>query len=444
MSETSKKIEKRNASSTINIKKPNENQNITENFFNFAVENEPAKPTIINSPKKPEEVSRRSSYKIIQNSGLSRNIGFEEKTGFSMYISNKTSDSLGFLKNKDKTSVITSTKLKNSENLPMNSILLEVFPSLRYHQPSLENPPNIENHDKIVRNDETQAFFDNERFFLMSSIRSNIDGTKEIYEKGVKNENFMKNSKNNENSIKNEKNSRIHKMSKEDCEKLNDQLTEKLMQEMLEFNIEKKPEMDDSNKSSKQVKKTVFIRSNNKEKSTFLESPTKNKDIFEEMQKIPSKREILNEDNKKKEEIKINKDRSASKNKPKIGISEADFVKISSKTQINEKLIHANFLEKHEDNTILDEDLMNSSNTSLGLIKENDSSKKINNNQFLGFIKEEKRDNYFGKERRNNEDNKVKNEILKNLGDGYNNGMNNINEMVVAPKTKSKSKGKKG
>ena len=128
---TSKSNIKRNAS--LNIKEKllvNNKPQETENFFKFQDE-EPPKTEI--SSKIPMEIpqeNRRSSCKIIEKSGIVRSFG-EEKTGFSSYISSKNSQ-----RNNDTNSVMKS--MRNSENLPMNSLLLQVFPSARYIKPSLE------------------------------------------------------------------------------------------------------------------------------------------------------------------------------------------------------------------------------------------------------------------------------------------------------------------
>ena len=121
------------------------------------------------------------------------------------------------------------------------------------------------------------------------------------------------------------------------------------------------------------------------------------------MERAPSKREIIEE--KKSEKKEVERKVSKNKEKPKIGITEADFIKIDAKTQINEKLIHTNYNEKVDDKAIFDEDLMESSNTSMGG-KENKDN-KTSKNPFLDFLQVEKRDNnYLGKGKKSGAENK--------------------------------------
>lgn len=77
--------------------------------------------------------------------------------------------------------------------------------------------------------------------------------------------------------------------------------------------------------------------------------------------------------------------------RPKIGVTEADFIKINGKTQINERLAPSSFHEKNDQNTILDDELIASSRCSF----ENLEDKKTSSNQFLDFLQNEKRDKNY-------------------------------------------------
>lgn len=350
----------------------------SENFFKF-LEEEPE--IITNKPVIPEE-NRRSSCKIIENSGVTRNLG--DISGFQSYISTKPANSLLLVsENHSRTSLINTSKLKDSENLPMNSVLNQVFPSVRYYKV---------NYEKQEKNDDLNQNIMNEEGGEYEKINRKVT---EIREPIFKKTSFVKNSN----------------CSKEECEKLNEKLTENLMNEIMleEKNsllTEKKKETVE-NRNSKINKKTIVNRPN-REFSTFLDTLEKSKENLETLQKIPSKNDFFDEKNNEKAKNLNENERKLSKkknSKPKIGITEDDFIKINSKTQINEKLIHASFKEKKDDSSAFDEDLMLSSVTSVGVSKEKPDYSKENNNRkpnnlFLGNFKDEKKSNYFKYEKK--------------------------------------------
>lgn len=360
---------------TTNVPPKKQIEKMSDNFFKF---NEEKESNLVLTPKKQviNEENRRSSCKIIENSGIVRNLG-EGSNGFLTYMANKPYSYQNMIHNHSD-SVMNSYKLKNSENLPMNSLLCQVHPSIRFYQQN--NEKNIENTHKI----------------------------EDIMSKEPNFESFWKAKSG---------------VSKEDCEKINEKLTENLMKEIMETNKsnEKRLETgDESRLQAKNIKKTIIINRPERELSSYLGSISKSREIIEEIQKVPSKKEVLEEKKpEKKQEKEKDSERKISKNnKPKIGISEADFIKINAKTQINEKLIHTNFMEKSDQNTVLDEDLMESSNTSNGF-KENMNldGRNKNKNPFLDFLQVEKRDNnnYFNKEKRNVGENKAS----KNLNEDF-------------------------
>ncbi len=354
---------KRNTS--LNIKEKlllNNKHQETDNLLEL-LEEEPQKPEVF--PQKIKEIpeeNRRSSCKIIDKSGIVRSFG-EEKTGFSSYISLKNTHN-NSLRNNDSNSVMNS--MKNSENLPMNSLLLDVFPSARYIKPSL---------DFISKNNEKSEYLEQSKKNEFEFKEPNFKGNSVVFSK--RNSNFFKG----DSSVKNSG------ICKEEFEKINEKFTENLMKEIMD---EKKSE----EKVNKNLKKTMIIRGKDRELTAFVDNLQKSRENIEAIQKIPSKRDVFEE---KKKDIK-----------PKIGIFEADFINIDEKTKINEKLLPSNF-----DKRLLDEDLINSSNIAMDL-KENvkNSSKKSkefeknnnkNNSQFLEFFQVGKRENYSKMEKKDGE-----------------------------------------
>lgn len=350
-----------------------------DNFFKFLEE----EPEILTNKPAISEENRRSSCKIIENSGVTRNLG--DISGFQSYISTKPANSLLLVsENRSRASLINTSKLKDSENLPMNSVLNQVFPSVRYYK------VNYEKQEKT--DDLTENHIDEENAEIEKMNRK----VTEIKEPIFKKTSFIKKSSS---------------CSKEECEKLNEKLTENLMKEIMleEKNnlLSDKKKETAENRNSKVNKKTIVNRPN-REFSTFLDTFEKSKENLESLQKIPSKNDFLDEkNNEKSKNISENEQRFSKKknSKQKIGITEDDFIRINSRTQINEKLIHASFKEKKDDGSAFDEDLMLSSVTSVGLSKEKpDFSKENNsrkpNNLFLGNFKDDKKSNYFKYEKK--------------------------------------------
>lgn len=346
-----------------------------ENFFKFIEEENIPQKAI--APKIPVNEKRRTSMKIIENSGITRNLG--EANGFHSYISTKPINSLLLISNNKRDSLINTSKLKDSENLPMNSVLNQVFPCVRFYKSSFENEDKEE--PQVIENTVIQE----PNFKKTSFVRA---GT----------------------------------CSKEECDKINEKLSENLMNEILiegknSPTLEKRKEEDPSNTFNKTLKRTIVNRPN-REFSTYLDSLEKKENFEEGLNRTPSKRDFVedknNEKGKKNEEIerKISKKRLS---KPKIGISELDFIKINSKTHINEKLAPTNFKERKDEDVIMDEDLMISSATSMGVFKEKlgEITPKPNN-LFLESFKEDKRENYFMKQK-SSQENKKKFDIMSSL-----------------------------
>ena len=129
---------KRNASlnirAVIDSNTPKKIEKHGDSFFNFTEEEPKIKPVIILTPKKPEiiEENRRSSCKIIEKSGLARNLG-EGSNGFLSYVASKTQLSYSNIKQPHSDSVMNSNKLKTSDNLPMNSVMSHIYPSVRFY-----------------------------------------------------------------------------------------------------------------------------------------------------------------------------------------------------------------------------------------------------------------------------------------------------------------------
>lgn len=365
---------KRNASlnirGVIDVNTPKKLEKAADNFFNFVEEEPQTKPVLSLTPsKKPEitEENRRSSCKIIENSGLARNLG-EGSNGFLSYVASKTQLSYSNIKQPHSDSVMNSNKLKTSDNLPMNSVMSHIYPSVRFYQ-------------KQQAADKTPE------------SQLNLKGKEPNFESIWKPKIFV---------------------SSEDYVKLNEKLTDGLMKEIMETNnkpqiAEKKLEVAEDPKLKN--KKTIMNNRPDRELSSYLSaiSISKSRENIEGLEKVPSKREIFEEKKPEKKEKEVDRKVSKNKEKPKIGITEADFIKIDAKTQINEKLIHTSCNEKVDEKAILDEDLMESSNTSMGG-KENkdnvDGKNKSSKNPFLDFLQVEKRDNnYLGKGKKENKKN---------------------------------------
>lgn len=366
---------KRNASlnirAVIDSNTPKKIEKAGDSFFKFTEEEPQTKPVVSLTPKKPEisEENRRSSCKIIENSGLARNLG-EGSNGFLSYVASKTQLSYANIKQPHSDSVMNSNKLKTSDNLPMNSVMSHIYPSVRFYQ---------QQQGSDMRNPESQL---------------NIKGKEPNFESIWKPKICV---------------------SSEDYVKLNEKLTDGLMKEIMESNnkqiiAEKKLEAAEDPKLKN--KKTIMNNRPDRELSSYLSaiSVSKSRENIEGLEKAPSKREIIEEKKSEKKEKEVERKVSKNKEKPKIGITEADFIKINAKTQINEKLIHANFNEKVDEKAIFDEDLMESSNTSMGgrENKDNvDGKNKTIKNPFLDFLQVEKRDNnYLGKGKKNEAKNK--------------------------------------
>lgn len=317
-------------------------------FAEIAAEKKPLQIDTPTSSTDKQELFDNS----LPRSGVVRSLG-ETVSNFSKYL-NIMNPSTSVIKSPshDKESILQSRFFAQSMNLPSNTLLAPIHPSIIYYK-GANTVNNINSTDNNTEAQETIRFPTNESF--NQNIVKSMSSRKlhNLYENAGYNfyEEMPRNQK---------------------YENINMNLNEELVKYLVDFvggdkeksKEEGKSPLKPPKKDNKEKKMNLFVKE--LEGDSIFPLLTKGD---EDSPKNANRRTLSGKKDKdkelrkqhtleKEEEQQKYKRKSHKQNTKKLGITEKDLIKIDKNTEIKEKLIYSSFQEKFDEDVPRDEDIL--------------------------------------------------------------------------------------
>ena len=307
-----------------------------------------------------ESLSPRSEYKseIVDNSqarsGIVRNLG-ENCNSYYKYMNLMNPASSTHHNPNDKESIMQSGFFAKSMNLPTNTILSTVHPSIIYYRGASSSTINDKKGENMPNSTENMNYNHANNNNIIKSMSNYKVSTMEFdkdynyYDEQPKNEKY---------------------------DAINDNLNDTLVKFLVDFG---KKEVEKPEKKEEDLKNMKSAKKDNKNKNMNLyvkelendsllstsmitrgdEGDTpKNSGRRTLSGKKELKKQLTLEKEKEEEQGGKHKRKSHKSGTKKLGITEKDLIKIDKNTEIKEKLIYSSFQEKLEEDVPLDEDIL--------------------------------------------------------------------------------------